>query len=53
MQILGDGKYKKGKIWNPTNDKEYNSKMVLKGSTLDVSGCVWGICQAQTWKRVE
>ena len=53
MQILGDGKYKKGKIWNPTNDKEYNSKMVLKGSILDVSGCVWGICQAQTWERVE
>jgi len=53
MQIKGDGTYKKGKIWNPANDKTYSSKMVLKGETLDVSGCVWGLCQAQTWKRIE
>jgi len=52
MQINGDGTYKKGKIWNPTNDKTYSSKMALDGTSLDVSGCVWGLCQAQTWERV-
>jgi uncharacterized protein (DUF2147 family) len=52
MEINGDETYKKGKIWNPVNDKTYSSKLVLKGATLDVSGGVWGICQAHTWERV-
>ena len=52
MQINGDGTYKKGKIRDHANEKDYSSKMILKGDILDVKGCVWGICQAQVWERV-
>ena len=53
MEPQGGGKYGGGKIWAPDRDKTYSSKMVLNGSTLKVSGCVIGICRAQTWKRVQ
>lgn len=52
MQAQGGGKYAKGKIWAPDRDKTYNSRMELSGSRLTVSGCVLGICRAQTWMRV-
>lgn len=52
MQSQGDGAYGKGKIWAPDRDKTYSSKMSLSGKTLQVSGCVFGICRAQTWTRV-
>ena len=38
--------------WAPDRDKVYSSKMELSGSILEVSGCVFGICRAQTWTRV-
>ena len=53
MKAQGDGAYGKGKIWAPDRDKTYSSKMSLSGNTLKVSGCVIGICRAQTWKRVK
>ena len=53
MQSQGSGKYGKGKIWAPDRDKTYNSKMELSGSTLKVSGCMIGICRAQTWSRLK
>ena len=52
MNAQGGGKYGGGKIWAPDRDKTYSSKMELAGSTLKVSGCVIGICRAQTWSRV-
>ena len=52
MKAQGGGKYGKGKIWAPDRDKVYSSKMELSGSTLEVSGCVLGICRGQSWKRV-
>ena len=52
MKPQGMGKYAKGKIWAPDRDKTYSSKMFLNGKTLKVSGCVFGICRAQTWTRV-
>jgi uncharacterized protein (DUF2147 family) len=48
----GDGYYKSGKIWQPSTDKTYKSKMTLSGSSLKVSGCVGPICKKQTWTRV-
>lgn len=53
MQARGDGSYSKGKIWAPDRDKTYNSKMELSGNSLEVSGCVLGICRGQTWSRVQ
>lgn len=47
----GGGNYK-GKVYSPDRDKTYNSKLVLSGNTLKVSGCVLGICRdGGTWKR--
>lgn len=49
-----DGKnYSDGTIWDPENNKTYNSKMHLKGDDLDVKGCVSIFCSGQDWKRVK
>ena len=54
MKSKGDGNYGGGKVWSPDRDKTYNSKLVLDGNTLKVSGCVFGICRdGGTWTRVE
>ena len=52
MVASGSGSYKNGKIWQPSTDKIYKSKMALSGNTLNVSGCVGPICKKQTWSRV-
>lgn len=52
MEASGSGSYKNGKIWQPSTDKVYKSKMSLSGNTLKVSGCVGPICKKQTWSRV-
>jgi len=53
MTPEGGGKYGSGKIWRPSNDKVYRSKMSLNGNALKVSGCVGPICLGQTWTRVQ
>lgn len=53
MQAKGNGSYKGGKIWQPSTDKVYRSKMALNGNTLKVSGCFGPICKKQTWTRVK
>jgi uncharacterized protein (DUF2147 family) len=52
MVAAGDGSYGSGKIWQPSTDKIFKSKMVLSGDVLKVSGCVGPICKKQTWNRV-
>jgi uncharacterized protein (DUF2147 family) len=51
MKSSGGGKYAGGKIWQPSTDKVFKSKMNLSGNTLKVSGCVGPICKKQTWSR--
>ncbi|MBT0956216.1 DUF2147 domain-containing protein [Alphaproteobacteria bacterium KMM 3653] len=47
----GGGNYK-GKVFSPDRGKTYNSKLVLSGNTLKVSGCVLGVCRdGGTWTR--
>lgn len=54
MKPRGNGKYGGGKVWSPDRDKVYNSKLVLDGNTLKVSGCVLVVCRdGGTWTRVE
>lgn len=53
MSPAGDGHYKDGKIWQPSTDKVYRSKMDLNGDTLKVAGCIGPICKKQTWTRVQ
>ena len=50
----GDGKWTKGRIYNPEDGKTYRSKLEVKDdNTLHVSGCVLVFCKAQTWTRVK
>jgi len=53
MKPAGSGNYGDGKIWQPSTNKVYKSKMALSGNTLKVSGCVGPICKKQTWSRVK
>lgn len=53
MAAKGNGAYKGGKIWQPSTDKIYRSKMSLSGDVLKVSGCFGPICKKQTWMRVK
>jgi len=42
-----------GKIWDPRGDRVYNSKMIIKGDVLSVSGCFLLFCDGQDWERVK
>ncbi len=47
----GGGEYR-GRLYSPDRDKEYNSKLVLTGNRLSVSGCVAIICrEGGVWTR--
>jgi len=53
MKASGATSWKKGKIWDPSKDKTYKSKMSLSGDVLSVSGCVLFVCRGQDWTRVK
>lgn len=53
MQSKGGGSYSGGKIWQPSSNKVYKSKMSMSGNALNVSGCVGPICKKQVWTRVK
>jgi len=52
MASRSETSWAKGKIWDPSKDKTYKSKMTLNGDVLDVSGCIAFICRGQSWTRV-
>lgn len=43
-----------GEITDPANDKTYNGKASLAGSSLKMKGCVLGglICKTQNWSKL-
>ncbi|MFK8082100.1 MAG: DUF2147 domain-containing protein [Granulosicoccus sp.] len=41
-----------GRIWDPTEDKSYKSKMSLNNDVLEVSGCIAFFCRSESWTRV-
>lgn len=58
--IMCGAKKETGDIWqgdilNLDNGKTYSGKVVLKGDTLELSGCVLGglVCKNETWSRVK
>lgn len=53
MKSDGGGHYSGGTVWDPQSNKTYNSKMTLKGDSLDVEGCVAFLCSGQDWTRVK
>ncbi|MGB3455550.1 MAG: DUF2147 domain-containing protein [Litorimonas sp.] len=51
----GDGRWKKGRIYNPEDGKSYKSAIRLDGddpNVLRVKGCIAFLCQTQEWSRV-
>ena len=47
-----DGRFKKGKIYNPRDGKSYRSSLSLTDDgQLQVKGCVFVFCQSQYWAR--
>ena len=53
MEAQGSGKFTGGTIWDPSEDKVYNSKMTSINRDLSVEGCILFFCRAQLWKRVK
>ncbi len=53
MEAQGSGKFTGGTIWDPSEDKVYNSKMTSVDRDLSVEGCILFFCRAQLWKRVK
>lgn len=53
MKPDGANYYSGGKIWQPSTDKIYKSKMTLAGNRLKVAGCFGPICKKQTWSRIK
>ena len=53
LKADGDNRYS-GKITDPSNDKTYSGKAALSGTSLKMSGCVFGglICKSQTWHKL-
>ena len=53
MKNEGGGEYAGGKLYSPDRDKTYNGRLVLSGGSLDVKGCVLGVClSGGKWARV-
>lgn len=54
MVPYGNGLYDDGKVYSPDRDKTYNAEMQLSGGSLNVKGCVIGICRSGgSWTRVK
>ncbi|MDX8436023.1 MULTISPECIES: DUF2147 domain-containing protein [Mesorhizobium] len=53
LKAAGDNKYA-GSITDPETDKTYAGKATLSGTSLKMSGCVFGglICKSQTWHKL-
>ncbi|MFK7861073.1 MAG: DUF2147 domain-containing protein [Granulosicoccus sp.] len=51
--VSSDGsRWSGGRIWDPTEDKSYKSKMSLNNDILKVSGCIAFFCRSESWSRV-
>lgn len=44
-----------GQVWRPANNKIYQGKATISGSSMKLSGCVAGglICKSQTWTKLK
>jgi uncharacterized protein (DUF2147 family) len=50
--FVPDGSRWKGHIYDPRSGRTYKSFVEVKpGGTLALSGCVWMLCQTQSWRR--
>lgn len=52
MTPEGGGTYE-GRAYVPAHDRNYRAQIEVKGSRMEVSGCLGPVCQSQTWTRVQ
>ncbi|MGE3644759.1 MAG: DUF2147 domain-containing protein [Beijerinckiaceae bacterium] len=52
-RMRGSGSSYSGSITDPNNNKTYNGKASVSGSSMSLSGCVLGglFCRSQTWTK--
>lgn len=55
MKPVGGGEYSGGRVWAPDRNKTYRGKLLLKGNTLTMSGCVMGgtVCRDSKFTRLK
>ena len=54
LEKVADNEWDDGTIYNPEDGHIYSSEMTLSDpDTLEVSGCVLFICEAQSWTRLK
>lgn len=54
MTPAGDGAYQ-GRVLRPADNKIYDGKAAVSGSSMKLSGCVAGglICKSQSWTKLK
>lgn len=51
--FVPDGSRWRGQIYDPRSGRTYKSFVEVRADgTLGLSGCVWMLCQTQSWRRV-
>ena len=54
MENQGGGEWEDGEIYNPKDGETYDAEIEeIDANTIKVSGCIWFLCETQTWTRVE
>ena len=54
LEYEGDGEWEDGEIYNPRDGESYDAELEeIDANTLKVSGCIWFLCESETWTRVE
>jgi uncharacterized protein (DUF2147 family) len=54
MKNEGPGRWTGGKVYDPESGKSYAGRLrTVSRNRLEVDGCVLGICDSETWTRVE
>ena len=49
----GNGNWGRGKVWDPEDNKTYDSKMSVNTNSLSVWGCVAVICREVVWQHIQ
>lgn len=54
MRPQAPGRWTGGEVYDPESGKTYRGKLkVVSRNRMEVSGCVLGFCDAETWTRVD
>lgn len=53
-RFVPDGSRWKGQVYDPRSGRTYKSFLQVRpDGTLALTGCVWKLCQTQSWRRTQ